>query len=316
MKIKMFAFCRIKGFLTAILINGVLITGGVKAAERQMYELVAENNASKVITSFRVYADSERDARENVALNGWKILSLQQINYKTVDLSASGKIAGALTDSAVGDRQTSAPSSGSGARYETQQQGVFPGSGDDDIINQILRANAPSLSGGGEDRYAVAKIPAPSALTGSAPASDAQTPYRQRAQTALNARGDTGAIYQGIEPDASNLNSKHAVFFGRGHTRPTLTEEDEFYLDNLPSNRRYFLFGHADNLRVIPNPHYKDNFDVSFQRSENIRKRMEVLGIDPASINTTGLGELYPVVENRPGGTPENRRVEIYEYQQ
>ena len=68
-----------------ILFLAVLIIGGANsslAAERNIYEIVAVNNASKVTTAFLVYAETERDAKENVALNGWKVLSIRQVTYR------------------------------------------------------------------------------------------------------------------------------------------------------------------------------------------------------------------------------------------
>lgn len=63
----------------------VLITGGVSfAQERYIFEITAKNNVSNVTTQMQVYAQNERDAKENVSLNGWQVISVRQLTFREV----------------------------------------------------------------------------------------------------------------------------------------------------------------------------------------------------------------------------------------
>jgi len=82
---KTYAICLISRSLIITVFLAALIIGGVDlslADKRNIYEVTAVNNTSKVTTVFQVYAGTERDAKENVALNGWTILGIRQITYR------------------------------------------------------------------------------------------------------------------------------------------------------------------------------------------------------------------------------------------
>jgi len=87
----------------------------------------------------------------------------------------------------------------------------------------------------------------------------------------------------------------------------------------LSPSKRYVLFGFSDDVKVVPNLEYKNNFQLSYKRAEEINNRLVRLGIPSKSLQYFGLGTRYPKVTSddiisNSIGVPENRRVEIYEY--
>ncbi len=74
-------------FLTSCL--AVLFTGGDNDAYaqsveyRNTYEAVIENNISKVLTTMVVYATTEEQAKSQIALNGWRVVEIRQLNKTT-----------------------------------------------------------------------------------------------------------------------------------------------------------------------------------------------------------------------------------------
>jgi outer membrane protein OmpA-like peptidoglycan-associated protein len=121
--------------------------------------------------------------------------------------------------------------------------------------------------------------------------------------------------YPATLPDKADLALLATVYFDLGVIEPTLSTEDTNFLATLDKTKKYYLYGHTDNVTVRPNALYKDNFELSRLRADKIMSILVGIGMNPASIKTTGLGTLYPVVANSSStaGTAQNRRVEIYE---
>lgn len=78
------------------------------------------------------------------------------------------------------------------------------------------------------------------------------------------------------------------------------------YLKANPE-RNALIEGHTDH---IGDKNY--NFTLSQRRSESVKNALVDNGIDPARIQTTGLGETKPIADNQSrSGRQSNRRVEI-----
>jgi chemotaxis protein MotB len=75
------------------------------------------------------------------------------------------------------------------------------------------------------------------------------------------------------------------------------------------------IVGHTDDV-PIGKPQTRElhptNVHLSVHRSISVRSALVSAGVEPVRIQVAGYGEYRPVIENRPGGTPENRRVEVY----
>ncbi|MDR0454447.1 MAG: OmpA family protein [Deferribacteraceae bacterium] len=133
----MYVFYSINLNLIILLSLAVLTIGGVNlsiAAKRNIYEITAENNTSKVTTLFQVYAENERDAKENIALNGWKILSIRQVTFR----QNTGAVPIQVDDDPVMFMRTASPSG--------DKTGVSSSLSDEDIINSLLGSSVQNAS--------------------------------------------------------------------------------------------------------------------------------------------------------------------------
>lgn len=251
----------------------------------------------------QVYAHNERQAKENVAANGWKIVSIRQLTYKKVNQIPIHIGDDMPTTVTLGPDGSMLPVKSVPDGKEEPENRMT----NEEIIMSLLgppKADAvlPPSTGkipGKDDNGNTADGGKPGAYIVESDGS--------------SARGGDGDLL-GITPDSDQLEHLFTVYFELGVIEPTLRAQDIAILNALDESRKYYLFGHTDDVVVIDNPYYKDNFELSFKRAEAIKALMANGGINPANTNTVGLAYLYPKVENRkgPGGTPENRRVEVY----
>jgi chemotaxis protein MotB len=75
------------------------------------------------------------------------------------------------------------------------------------------------------------------------------------------------------------------------------------------------IVGHTDNVpirRAETLRHHPTNMHLSVHRAISVRDRLVNDGVDSVRIQVAGYGPYRPVVPHRTGGTPENRRVEVF----
>lgn len=282
---KIYGICRICLFLTTIS-AAVLIIGGADgfARERFIYEVTAKNNQSHVNTTLQVYAPDERAARENVMLNGWQVLSVKQITYRVVEAVPVRVGDAPVVYVTIGGQSANADKS----RLSAGESGGGRVS-DEELINSILGA------------------PVPDTFTGLEP-SAGHSSHVQAQSVAMAA----------LMPGSDQFVRLLTFYFDPGSVEPRITEADRMALAAFGKDEIYYLFGHTDDLPVVKNSPFRDNYELSFMRAEAVKALLTSYGINPANINTVGFGSLYPAVENTPGpdGTRQNRRVEIYGHRQ
>lgn len=75
------------------------------------------------------------------------------------------------------------------------------------------------------------------------------------------------------------------------------------------------IVGHTDNVpirRAETRRNHPSNVHLSVHRAISVRDALVNSGVAPVRIQVAGYGEHRPQVPNRTGGTPENRRVEVF----
>jgi chemotaxis protein MotB len=75
------------------------------------------------------------------------------------------------------------------------------------------------------------------------------------------------------------------------------------------------IVGHTDDVRIArpeTRQHHPTNTHLSVHRSIAVRNELRDAGVSPVRMQVAGYGEHRPIAANRPGGTAENRRVEIF----
>ena len=90
-------------------------------------------------------------------------------------------------------------------------------------------------------------------------------------------------------------------------------------LDSLVQvvNSRYpnfdvVVYGHTDN-DPIKKSKWKDNFELSTQRSLSVVRYLQDRGVSPTRLVAGGCGEYRPIASNKDRtGRGKNRRVEVY----
>lgn len=86
-------------------------------------------------------------------------------------------------------------------------------------------------------------------------------------------------------------------------------------LKNYSSNM-IEITGHTDNVPLLDDPKYDDNWDLSSARAKSVMTYLvEKKGLNVAKMKASGRGEYEPVATNdTPEGRAQNRRVEIKIY--
>lgn len=85
---------------------------------------------------------------------------------------------------------------------------------------------------------------------------------------------------------------------------------------NSPAARQFdvVVVGHTDNLRIGPVTArlHPTNWHLSAHRAISVMGALRDAGVDQARVGCMGYGEFRPRVPNPPGGSEQNRRVEIF----
>lgn len=86
---------------------------------------------------------------------------------------------------------------------------------------------------------------------------------------------------------------------------------------NMPEAKKYdvLVVGHTDNVRIA-RPDTKErtptNWHLSVYRAVSVVLALQGDKVDAKRLGAMGFGEERPRVANKPGGTKENRRVEVF----
>jgi len=86
-------------------------------------------------------------------------------------------------------------------------------------------------------------------------------------------------------------------------------------LSGVAVNYDLRIVGHTDNVRIsrpATLAEHKTNLHLSAHRAISVFNVLRGSGIPPARMEVAGRGEYQPIVSNQPGGTAQNRRVEIF----
>jgi len=79
------------------------------------------------------------------------------------------------------------------------------------------------------------------------------------------------------------------------------------------SHFEVIVMGHTDNVQPKSSAQrYPTNWELSTARAVSVAKSLAENGVNRNRFEIAGYGEYRPLVQNRDGGTKENRRVEIY----
>jgi outer membrane protein OmpA-like peptidoglycan-associated protein len=259
----MYVKCHILVLIIILLFAGPFI-GGVKGEERFIFEVTVKNVANHIGTTLRVFAKDEIEARQQVELNGWLIVSVKQITFRKSEL-VPVRIGNAppvyvSVDSLSGEKiETPAPA-------ETIS--------DDELINSLL--GPPTVD---------APLPEPKNLV--VPAGGGQMePNSELLQylfTIYFAFSLDEPIIEASEIDKINAINKSTVLYMFGHT------------DNVSVDRRTAPYSDNFELSFLRAEAVKKIFIAEGFNSDSIHT-IGLGSMQPAVMNRTGKGG---TLENR-----------------
>lgn len=85
---------------------------------------------------------------------------------------------------------------------------------------------------------------------------------------------------------------------------------------NMADQFEIMIVGHTDDVKPSRSRvKYPTNLYLSAARAIAVRDALVQSGVDPDRVTIAGKGEYQPLVPNVKGGTPENRRVEVFLYE-
>lgn len=283
--------------LSLIIILIALSGGDSYANQRKKFRFIITRPNTNVTTILRVYADNEEDARENVALNGWQIISVEEIPEKTDTQSAPkmqmrGAEAGqtfSISVSKVGEGKIEPSGDVSVTKGDSLEISFEPGPCDK--VTKLIYNGKEIIPK--NDKYTLDSIEKDGYIV------------------AVFAKNGTACEDNGIL--SSSLKEDGAINFALGEYTKKLTDEDKKLIDAVKPDKTYVIIGYTDDVQVVPNKEYADNFQLSQKRAKFLLQKLADKGIKTDGIKTIGLGPAFPVAPNKKEGQPLNRRAVLYE---
>jgi len=274
----------------------IALSGGDSYAnERTRYKAIVARPDSNVTTILRVYAENEEEARENIALNGWQILSIEVQQ----SAASSGNMRGTEANADASTYLMKITKVGEGEVIPEGDVNVASG---DSLMLKLVP--------GACEKIGTVIVNGDKSL----PESDELTIdniSKDGSVVVVFEKNGSGCDDNGIF--SANLKKMGAVYFALGKFNKELTDEEKAVLDSVSSDKKYVIIGHTDDVKVVPNPEYSDNFQLSVKRADFFKKFLINKGVDENSIKTIGLGPAFPAAENKKEGQPLNRRAILYE---
>jgi hypothetical protein len=280
------------------MISAVLTGGDSHAFERNKYKIIVTRPGSNVTTQLRVYAEDLEEARENVALNGWQIISIEDMSNPAAPVSGmmrgdSGSEGTAdsysVSISKIGDGAVE-PEGMVKADAGTSLTLIFKPGACDKIGKILVNNNEVILD---SPDYTINDI------------------KQNIAVVAVFEKNGGKCGENGIF--SADLTELLAEYFDLGKFSKDISAETAEMIKALPLDKKYAVIGHTDDVRVIPNEEFADNFQLSVKRAEFLKSRLVSAGVKPENITVIGLGPAFPAAPNKKEGQPQNRRAVVYE---
>lgn len=267
--------------LSLVLILTVLSGGDSFAGERQKYKVIVTRPGKNITTQLRVFAENKEEARENVALNGWQILSIEEYMEP-----GSVQLRGAED----------------GTSYKVNITKV--GSGKVDPMGDVAVADGDSLQ--------ISLMPGPCEKLSKVLYNGQETSPSGPEYTIDSVTSDgyvvvvfdqngTECADQGIF--SNNLKEIGAIYFDLGKFQKKLTDEEKQAVTSAMDKSVFVIIGHTDDVKVIPNDKYKDNFQLSVERAQFTLNKLKEKGYKADTIKIIGLGPAFPAAPNKEGGS-------------
>jgi len=233
------------------------------------------------------------EARENVALNGWQIISIEEFNSPATSNTMRGMQADAGT-----------------------------------FLIKIKSVGEGSVAPDGEvnvntgEKLILKLMPAPCEKVGSVIYDGNEiTPNGDEATLEkIESNGNVVVVFEknGSQCESNGIFSADlkevgAVYFELGKFQKQLSEKEKSIIENADPEKHYVIIGHTDDVKVIPNVEYADNFQLSLKRAEFIKKFLIDKDVPEDNLKIVGLGPAFPAAKNKKEGQPLNRRAILYE---
>lgn len=292
--------------------QGNRFIGGVSWAQAYnplpIFQVTIENNVSKVVTVMYVFAPTEENARENVSLNGWKVRGIKKLSDSEkaqITLSDDGLNSEGESKIVINSFDENIPAKDTKTKQQEPKKSAEPVG--TNMGSAPLTLPADNLTDMNKPRDNAS----PDNTTDPLSAMPMESSQGSLGTAAEKVSGKVAEDNLEILPDSPELEYLLTLNFNFAEIDPKLNEQLLYRLKELPVDRRYIIFGHADDVVVGKNAIYKNNYTLSYMRAEEIKKLMAGNGVAADNIKTVGLGVKYPL-EDTKGSSLANRRAEIY----
>ena len=277
--------------LSALLVILVIYGGDSHAFERTKYKVIVTRPGKNVTTQLRVYAEDAEEARENVALNGWQILSIEPYTPgdKTVMRGTEAGEAYKISITTVGNGSTEPADNADVQAGDDLLITLKPGPCDK-LSKLIYNGSEVEIAG---DSHTIEGIEKDGFLVAIFEENGSEC-------------SDNGIL-------SKNLKELQVLYFALGKFQTELTSEESDMLKTLSKDHKYVIIGHTDDLKVTPNKKFTNNFDLSVKRAQFISNILIGNEISDNNIKIVGLGPSFPAAPNKKEGQPQNRRAVLYE---
>lgn len=241
----------------------------------------------------RVYAENEEEARENVALNGWQILSIEEVMAQPMqDTQMRGAEAAAsfsMSVTKVGEGTVEPEGDVQVAQGDSLQVSFKPGPCEK--LGKLIYNGQEVMPS--DSTYTLDNV------------------QKDGFVVAVFEHNGTACEDNGIFN--ANLTEVGSVYFKLGEFTKKLTDDDMKAIAAANPDKNYVIIGHTDDVHVVPNKEYADNFQLSVKRAQFLMKQLTDKGFKSDMIKTVGLGPAFPAAPNKKEGQPLNRRAVLYE---
>jgi len=264
-----------------------------------MYKLIVARPGSNVTTILRIYAENREEAVENTALNNWQIINVIEPDaVKSSETEMRGEESGET--SGLGDTYNIIVTKvGEGMVEPEGTVGVTEG---DSLMlkfmpgpckkigNVIYNGIKQEISG---DTHIIDDVSANGSVV------------------AVFSKNGSQCEDNGIL--SANLRELGSVYFKLGEYKSKLTDDINKIIAGTTSEKYYVVIGHTDDVKVVPNKEFGDNFQLSVKRARFLLDHLTGSKVKAENVKVIGLGPAFPAAPNKKEGQPLNRRAVLYE---
>lgn len=286
--------------LSLIILVFIVIAGGDSyASTKKIYKLIVARPGSNVTTIMRVYAENKVEAVENTALNNWQIINVidpdapepseTEMRGEDSGETATTEEMYSIIVTKVGEGMVEPEGTVSVTEGDSLMLKFIPGPCEK-IGNVIYNGTKQEIIG---DTHLIENISSNGSIV---------TVFSKNG----NNCEDNGIL-------SANLKELGMIYFDLGKYEAKITDDISKVFAATTGEKDYVIIGHTDDVKVVPNKSFEDNFQLSSKRAKFLLDHLIGSKVKAENVKVIGLGPAFPAAPNKKEGQPLNRRAVLYE---